>query len=515
MHRLVVPNVEPASFRAMAKTAIDAAVTAGATYADIRLGDRHVLSMAQDDEVHRQGVYGIDRSYGIRVCVNGLWGFGYGIDPTPANVVVTARSVVADLLTLPATLRRPSATRNMAAIPVVPHGEWATPVQIDPFTVSPDDHFAVMYAYARACRSVSRGEVAIFFRWIKDTRVFSSSEGTMQTQQLIQVFPQLHERGGVATATGLDRSVLSSGSVGIPASKVLGAASAGFEIVGGAALQERFKALAEDDKRWSRYPETWNYPVGRYDAVCEGRVTGELLAKTLLPALQLDRLIGHEAGGSGTSYLAPIAETLGAPVCSPNLTLMANRPQHEIGGCQWDDEGVAPEAFPVITAGRVVDVFGSRRTLAELSMSLKPHGCGMTDSAIREPMGGIPNITMVPGMDGDSVEELAKGLGNGLLIRSTTAEPDPSRATGMLSIVGPEESAAYEVKRGHVTRRVMDFWLLFRSKKLWASISAVGSAQTVHETVHASNIGQPPTLQRFHVASSAVVIKDLSLIYPV
>jgi predicted Zn-dependent protease len=248
--------------------------------------------------------------------------------------------------------------------------------------------------------------------------------------------------------------------------------------------------------------------------ICDGMTSGAILSKTLLPALQLDRLLGHEANASGMSFLPPASETLGAMVCSPHLTVTAN-PSHAgapaFGAAKWDDEGVEIESFPVITAGTVRDGFGSRRTLAELPTPRVPHGCVRTDTAVREPLGAVPAIHMAPGTGGASLDALARTLGTGLLLRGGFVYTDPSRGYGTMHC--GQRGTWFEVKNGQVTRQINGMGALFSSKKLWgASLAVVGGAETALLCVDRSEVGQPTTPSQYPITAPAMIVKGISLV---
>src|SRR5579862_941161 len=129
--------VDADTLRKLAQGAMDAARGAGATYADIRIANRRMLDMMYG--LHRPDIppassLGFDYSYGIRARVDGGWAFAAGADPSIDGVAAAVKKAVGRARDLAKVSR---SALDFVPAPVVT-GEWATPIKIDPFSVSPD-----------------------------------------------------------------------------------------------------------------------------------------------------------------------------------------------------------------------------------------------------------------------------------------------------------------------------------------------------------------------------------------
>src|SRR5881275_1239593 len=114
-----------------ARSAVDAATKAGADYADARM----VTEESESLTVKNQEMEGIDRSrsegVGVRVLVNGYWGFAATARATDEEVAKIARLAVAIAR---AAARLPGEPVRLAGVePVV--ATWSSPMREDPFTV--------------------------------------------------------------------------------------------------------------------------------------------------------------------------------------------------------------------------------------------------------------------------------------------------------------------------------------------------------------------------------------------
>ena len=138
-----VPETAPlADFRELAMRALDAAKSAGASYADVRIG-RYRRQMIATRERQITGVadgesYGI----GIRTIVNGAWGFAATSNMTKEGVVKTAREAARLSRAAKSVQRRPV---ELAPTPVV-KGTWMTPVTRDPLEVPIEEKVALLFA---------------------------------------------------------------------------------------------------------------------------------------------------------------------------------------------------------------------------------------------------------------------------------------------------------------------------------------------------------------------------------
>jgi len=81
----------PLYLQTLASAATEAAHGAGATYADVRVAERHMLHVGPGYPPTSPGVYlRVTFTYGIRVLVDGQWTFAHGTEPTTEAISTTA-----------------------------------------------------------------------------------------------------------------------------------------------------------------------------------------------------------------------------------------------------------------------------------------------------------------------------------------------------------------------------------------------------------------------------------------
>jgi TldD protein len=168
--------------RELAERGLDTAVAGGASYADCRVVSRSVQVVVVKNGAVARIALSEDEGIGVRVIVDGAWGFaggdrldGPGIDATVARALRTARAS--------ARLRG----RPVVLAPVQPVvGEYRTPVQQDPFQVSLESKVDLLLradaAMSRVPQiTVREGSVEVS----RERRYFASSEGARLDQTFV------------------------------------------------------------------------------------------------------------------------------------------------------------------------------------------------------------------------------------------------------------------------------------------------------------------------------------------
>ena len=168
--------------------ALSAAKRGGATYADVRIVRRrteHIRS--REDHVISVGAaetYGI----GVRVIVDGAWGFAAAARVDGPSAQAAAENAVAIARAARPALKRPVV---LAPTPVV-KGSWRNPIQIDPFAVPLADkaqYLLDLWPLVKDVRLVKY--MSASFEALGEWKLFASSEGSVVEQTITRVWPSL------------------------------------------------------------------------------------------------------------------------------------------------------------------------------------------------------------------------------------------------------------------------------------------------------------------------------------
>ncbi len=509
---------DPARLKQLALQAVDAAKAAGAQYADVRL-TRTVSDRAggsRGGSLPDEYFFGSDDEYlgvGVRCLVNGYWGFAASPFWTPDAVATLARKATA---MAQANAKGPARPVEWTPVPGVT-GDWTTPLEIDPFTISFEEKAAYVagldnaknrwlaernrqlraqYGHGIALTSLAGGSC-----W-RQEHVLATSEGTCCTQTF-------YRTGAPGNCGDLNIAM-----VPLRGTRPGGR---GWEVYRDATLLEQVPEVVEALVELVTVP--WkDVELGRYDLVLDGTVATTLVNGTLARATELDRALGYEANASGTSYLGPdVLNLLGQyQVGSPLLTLTTNRTlPHGTGTFQWDVEGVVPVPTTLIKDGVLVDYQTTREQAGWLrpyyekaGKPVRSQGNAWSETALHFPVQHTPNIVLEAGQPGTPVAEMIKNVKKGLYLfwESRESSFDFQAKTGTF------HAQTREIINGKLGARIGGAYVLFNSNELWKNLIAVGPAGESQAWDYTSGKGQPGQEVHYTVQAPPLAFKNQTVI---
>jgi len=483
------PLMAPEHLRTLATTVLDAAVQAGAQFADVRVSD--LRSFSGGDQSGNQLAFRF--GCGIRARIAGRDAFIATADPTLDGLAHAARSVVAAARDLAgdSTTEAPLAPTPMVT------GEWATPIEIDPFSISPDEHVAVVHGLNSFGRRAIAKTFTEFYvggiQWDSETRVFASSDGTLLTQHTLLAMPGASLRVNDSSA---------GASLGVSG---FGPQSVGVEAFLGNAVHERFESAVDEYATLLGYPTTMG-EVGRKPVVLDGQAFSLLIGQTLVPALTMNRVSGEEQNSVGTSFLVPPEAVLGQPLFAPVLQLQVNSTTPAFRAAKWDDDGIATAPTVLIEDGKVMRYLGTRHN-PPAGTTPPVLGTAFAANVMTAPSPCPGAFKIAPAAHGMSLPNLIATVRDGYLVRNARIHPDQQ---GMGGVLMPE--MLFEVKRGRIARRVVGTRLEFSTKKVLHAIPALGNAETVADTSTTITGGLPTSNTLFTLRGPAAVTTEMNIV---
>jgi TldD protein len=494
------PLIDDPALEAIAHRAVDAAVQAGASYADVRLTRTRAwrvdttdpLSLWDSELLH----------LGARALVDGYWGFA----ATPAWTVDAAARVGREAVAqAKANALGKQRVVSLGTIPVVDHGRWTMPVRVDPFALPVaelgDRLGGIEHAIARVPQVAG---LQARYEFLAQDKAFASSAGSYLTQRRY--------------LTGADWQLtvrLSTGAVSEPYTVArLAPAGRGLEHIVDAPLEDDARAIVEEAERDARLPAK-PVEVGRYATAFDAATMIALLDQTLGPATELDRALGYEANAGGTSYITdPLAMVGSYQAAAPAVTVMADRSAP--GGCattKWDDEGVEPDAFPIVKDGTLVDFQTTRESAAWLAgyyatrgAPTQSHGCAVAATAEDPVLAQTPNLSLAPGAGDASFDDLVREVRDGIAVRRAALMMDFRASSGM------GLGTMYQIKGGKPVARIGGAAFLFRSTELWKSVIALGGAASAEARGRLQAKGEPVQRSYHTVRAVPAIVKDLTVV---
>lgn len=483
------------------RSAIDAAVSTGAMYADVRFThtiDRRFQPITAAN-VEGSVTDSETIEIGVRALVAGYWGFASGPVWTSNECVRLGKEAV-----LQAIANRFKNDREMSLAPVsvVKNGSWTTPVQIDPFTLHPSQIFDIVRGlvfFALNHPGVQR--VFASAQFTRQDKAFATSDGSYLTQRTYRsagTFQIDHRYNGVEGGGSMD---------------FLSPAGVGFEHFDETRIREAVPPLIEDIK-WNASLPAIPLDVGRYETVFDAASSAGLVSPTLGAATELDRALGFEANAGGTSYLNDPAAMLGTNVASSSISVTADR--SEVGGAatvKWDDEGAVPVTTSLIKNGILSGYQTTREGAGWLADAKLPTVPGSTGAAYSPngtlaPLAHTSNLRLHAGPDDLDFNSLVQTVKSGIGIKDATPSLDFQLLNGVVN------GRCYQIINGKITARLGGAAILFRSPELWKGIRAIGGEQARRTYGLSMKKGQPSQTSYHTVDAVPIHHEGLTYIDP-
>jgi len=450
------PSVTGDAVRAeVAEAALARAAQLGAAYADIRINRYRRESIAtreqQVQSVSRSNSYG----FGVRVLVNGAWGFAAANQVEPGAARAAAQQAVAI-----ATASAPLATRKVVlagADKVVT--TWTSAFRRDPFEVPLETKIAFLLKLNQTALVPGVSFVSSQVLFADEQKYFASSEGSRITQRLVRTYPQF-------TTTAADRATGDFQTRGVvDRAKLLG-----YEYL------EDYPWLADAEKAGHEVVEKLkSKPVssGRYDIVVDPSQLFLAIHESVGHSTELDRALGYEANMAGTSFLK--STDAGTVRFGSNIVnLVGDRTQP--GGLAttgYDDEGVKADRWHIVRDGMFVD-WQTTRELAPLVGQAKSHGCLHSDSWASVPFPRMPNVSLQPAATEVTLDNLFADIKRGLFIEGRgVSSIDQQRYNFQFG-----GAVIREIRDGKLGAMVKDAAYQSRTPDFWASCDGVGGPAT-------------------------------------
>src|SRR3954465_4888999 len=447
--------------------AINTAKSAGASYADVRIG-RYRQSFVFTREQQIVNTADVDNiGAGVRALVDGTWGFGASKTMTTDGVAAAAREAVAI-----AKANRIARDQPVQLTPVdaYPNASWKSAFRIDPFTIPIEQRADLLLkanAEALKVKGVRFVNSGLFF--VKEDRNFASTEGSVISQTIVRVAVPFQ-----ITAVAPDNSDFQTrGSVVQPAGR-------GWEYI----LEQD---LVGNAGKWAEQAAqklgAKSVDVGRYDLVLHPSHLWLTIHESIAHPTELDRALGYEANYAGTSFVAPPEKMLGKLRYGPDfMNIQGDRSQE--GGCGtigYDDEGVKPESFLIITKGILNDYQTTREQANWLKWwydsqgrPARSHGCSNGDSWATVQFQRMPNVSLLPGTRDLGWNDLISATDRGIaIIGDGSFSIDQQRYNAQFG-----GQVFYEIKGGKIVGMLKDVAYQMKTPEFWASLDMLGGPKS-------------------------------------
>ncbi|MEP6463619.1 MAG: TldD/PmbA family protein [Frankiaceae bacterium] len=462
----------------IASAAVEAALAAGARYADARVMLRRSEMMSAqngDVEALRQSE---GSGLGVRALLGSSWGFSA---TTELDSVAARRTGTQAAETARASTAVPGPQLDLAPIPVVTD-HWESGCVEDPLAVSlavkGDLLVGVTGGMHRAGAPVAQASYQIW-----------DTEKWLVTSEGSRISQRIRECGAEMSATAVGEAETQRRSYpGIGGQY----GTEGWELVRRLDLPGNADRVAAEAQALLAAPEC---PAGVTDLILGGEQMALQIHESVGHAIELDRILGWEAAFAGSSWLdLNRLGTLRYGSDLMNVTADATLPG-ALGSFGYDDEGTPAQSVPIVVDGIWVGVLSGRDTAAIAGV---PAG-GMVrgDGFNRLPMVRMTNVGLLPG--DSSLTEMIGATDNGILMDTNRSwSIDDKRLNFQFGC-----EIGWEIRHGKRGRMLRNPTYTGVGPRFWASMDMVGGPD---EWVFygTANCGKGQPMQVGHTGHPAV-----------
>ena len=360
--------------------ALNTAKHHGASYSDIRIIETTIEDLMVRNGELEEIEQGESVGYGIRVIVNGAWGFAASRMMTKDGVRRTA--VKACRIAKASSRLKLRSVKLSREEPV--DTLWHTPMMIDPFKVSIAEKLDLLYGIDEILRSDPRIKISeVSIGSSRERQWLANTDGSFIEQTLVR------------TGAGYVATAIKDGDVqkrSYPMSFGGQYLSMGYELIPALGLMEHAEQTREEAiALLSAKP----CPSGPKTLILDGTQLALQIHESCGHPSELDRVLGLEENYAGRSFLTQEKQR-SFRYGSKNVTLVADSTiPGGLATIGYDDDGVRAQRWPIVKNGLFVGYHTNREfapTLGETS-----RGCCRADGWSSLPMIRITNVSLMPG----------------------------------------------------------------------------------------------------------------------
>jgi TldD protein len=462
--------IPAADRKQLADAALGAARSAGATYADVRIG-RYLNQFINARDAKIQGITNTESfGVGIRVIASGCWGFASTRDVTTDGVARAARQAVG--------IAKANASIQKEPVQLAPQkgfGEvtWKTPIEKNAFEISVAEKADLLKAVAEAALGAGASFVDSGLFLVNEQKYFASTDGSYIDQDVHRIWPnatatvvdkttgKFETRDGLSAPMGMGWEYLSARPAGRVAGPTVTTYGQYYNMV------EDMRAAAEHAKAKHTAKSV---EAGRYDLVLDPSHLWLTIHESVGHPLELDRVLGYEANYAGTSFATLDKwKTKSFKYGSEHVNLVADKTQpYSLGAVGYDDEGVNTKKWDLVRKGVLVNYQAIRDQVHILDQN-ESHGCCYADSWSSVQFQRMPNVSLEAGEAPMTPEQMIAGVDRGIyIVGDSSYSIDQQRYNFQFS-----GQVFYEIRGGKIAGMLRDVAYQSNTQEFWNSTAAV------------------------------------------
>ncbi|MBK8550160.1 MAG: TldD/PmbA family protein [Ignavibacteria bacterium] len=437
-------------FNKLADTSIFIAGNNGASYCDLRICKNRNQYISTKEEMIQSISDGENLGFGVRVLINGTWGF--------ASSSLISETEVAKVTELACEISKANSILQKVPVELVMaksyEDKYNTPLQINPFEISITDKINLQLKFNNLAKSQGADYVDSFMWFINEWKYFASSEGSRIIQDLYRTWAETD-----VTLVDKKEGKFESRSTDIAPLSI------GYEYFTEFPFEKEIEKSVETAGMKLKAPAV---EPGKKDIIIHGNNLFLTIHESCGHPTELDRALGYEANYAGTSFMT--TDKLGKLKYGSDLiNLIADRTQeYGLATRGYDDDGVKTVEWPIIENGMFVN-YQTTREQGKYIDREDSFACSYADSWSHFPIQRMPNISLRPSAEKRSLDDLIADTEDAILVIGRGSwSIDMQRYN--FQFTGQE---FWEIKNGKKTGMVNDVAYQGNTIDFWNSCDAI------------------------------------------
>ncbi|HHF58193.1 MAG TPA: TldD/PmbA family protein [candidate division WOR-3 bacterium] len=364
----------------------------GVDYGDVRVvhivEENIVIKNGKIEDIRREENLG----FGIRVMINGAWGFASSSNLTIVSADKAIKNAVAAAKAASLTGIKTEFHKEEAYIE-----KYVAPFEKDPFHIGVEEKIKLLLKLDELLKDkhVIKRHSHLNFKRLH--QVFASTEGSVIEQEFID------SGGGISVIT------MKNGEIQTRSFSNYG--RRGFEFIEELDLVQKAQQIKEQGIQLLYAPLC---PEGTMDVILDTDQMALQIHESIGHALELDRVLGYEASYAGTSF-ATLDKLDSFQYGSEIMNVYQDTTYPGgLGTFAFDDEGVRAKKEVLIQEGILRGYLSSRDTAPHIGR--KSSGASRAQDWSRIPIVRMTNINLEPGVS--SLEEMIQETKEGIFLQT-------------------------------------------------------------------------------------------------
>jgi TldD protein len=469
--RALDPLMNADQKKTLADIALNTTKSLGATYTDVRIG-RYLNQFVTTREKKVQNIANTESfGVGIRVIVNGTWGFAASNSVTPDGMKKTAERAVAIAKANSKFQKEPVKLATTPSHGVV---SWKTPIKKNGFEVPVKEKVELLLnANSKAMEKGASFVNSIMFL-VNEQKYFASSEGSYIDQDVHRTWPNFQvSMVDRASGTFKTRSAFSA-PVGMGYEYLDANAADKITGPGGIILYNKSYDIVEDATMAAEQAKEMiaakSVEPGKYDLVLEPSHMWLTIHESVGHPTELDRVLGYEANFAGTSFLTLDKwQSKNFQFGSKIVNFVADKTQvGSLGSVGYDDEGVKCKSWDLIKDGVLVN-YQAIRDQASIINQKESHGCCYSQNWADVQFQRMANVSLQPGKEQLTPDQMISNVEKGIyIVKDGSFSIDQQRYNFQFGGV-----LFFEIKNGKIAGMLKDVAYQANTQEFWNSCVAI------------------------------------------